>query len=139
MCPAARLPANRGVLWRHRGNRAALPHVRAGVEALVSVLEIVVPGRLVALVGRLDVSAAADARLVLADQVDRWTGELVLDLTRIAAVDATGLGVLVGAHRRAGRAGRVLVLQDVPAPVARLLARTRLDRVLHSRRSSAAA
>ncbi|MCU1691907.1 MAG: anti-sigma factor antagonist [Frankiales bacterium] len=102
-------------------------------------LEVVVPGRLLALRGRLDVAAAADARLVLADQVDRWSGELVLDLSGLAAVDATGLGVLVGAHRRAGRSGRVLVLQDLPPNVARVLLLTRLDRVLHSRQRPAAA
>jgi anti-anti-sigma factor len=52
-------------------------------------------------------------------------------------VDATGLGVLVGAHRKAGRAGRTLVLRDVPPPVGRLLFLTRLDRVLRTSHSAA--
>ena len=89
-----------------------------------------------ALMGRLDVHAAADARLLLADAVDNGDGELVLDLARLEAVDATGLGVLVGAHRRAQRAGRTLVLEDVPPPVGRILLVTKLDRVLHTRRSA---
>ncbi len=93
-------------------------------------------GHLVALVGRLDVHAAADVRLELADAVDHGEGELVLDLAALEAVDATGLGVLVGAHRRAQRAGRTLVLEDVPDPVARLLLLTRLDKILQTRRSS---
>ena len=92
-------------------------------------------GTLVALRGRLDVHAAADVRLALADAVDRGVGELVLDLAALEAVDATGLGVLVGAHRRAQRAGRTLVLTDVPAAVGRLLLVTRLDRVLQTRRT----
>jgi anti-anti-sigma factor len=92
-----------------------------------------------ALTGRLDVTTAADVRLALAAQVPQGQGELVLDLTALELVDTTGLGVLVGAHRRAGRAGRTLVLRDVPAPVGRLLFLTRLDRVLRTRRSSAAA
>ena len=92
-------------------------------------------GHLVALSGRLDVHAAADVRLELADAVDRGDGELVLDLAELEAVDATGLGVLVGAHRRAQRAGRTLVLEDVPDPVVRLLLITRLDRILQTRRS----
>ncbi len=92
-------------------------------------------GTLVALAGRLDVHAAADVRLALADAVDRGVGELVLDLAGLEAVDATGLGVLVGAHRRAQRAGRTLVLEDVPAAVGRLLLVTRLDRVLQTRRT----
>lgn len=89
-----------------------------------------VPGRELVLSGRLDVHAAADARLELADAVDAGEGDLVLDLTALEGVDPTGLGVLVGAHRRAGRAGRTLVLRDTPPSVGRLLRRTRLDRVL---------
>ncbi|GAC1325109.1 MAG: hypothetical protein NVSMB13_07650 [Mycobacteriales bacterium] len=88
------------------------------------------PGRVVVLDGRLDVSTVADVRLALHDAVDGGTGELVIDLTRVELTDATGLGVLVGAHRRAGRAGRRVVLQNVPLPISRLLFRTRLDRVL---------
>jgi anti-anti-sigma factor len=100
-------------------------------------LESVEPGQVLHLTGRLDVHAAADARLALADAVEAGSGDLVIDLASLDAVDATGLGVLVGAHRRAGRAGRTLVLRDVPPPVGRLLFLTRLDRVL--RTSSGAA
>ena len=105
----------------------------------MSVLAVLEPGRLVAHTGRLDVTASTEARLVLAAEVDGGEGELVLDLSRLSAVDATGLGVLVGAHRRAVRAGRTLVLQDVPPPARRLLLRARLDRVLRVRGSTAAA
>jgi anti-anti-sigma factor len=94
-------------------------------------LRAVRPGSVLALEGRLDVCAAADARLAIAAAVDTGTGELVLDLAACAGLDATGLGVLVGGHRQAGRAGRTLVLRDAPPPVVRLLRRTRLDRVLH--------
>lgn len=93
-------------------------------------MESVEPGQVINLTGRLDVHAAADVRLALADAVDEGFGDLVIDLASLDAVDATGLGVLVGAHRRAGRAGRTLVLRDVPPPVGRLLFLTRLDRVL---------
>jgi anti-anti-sigma factor len=92
-------------------------------------------GTLVALTGRLDVHAAADVRNALADAVDRGEGELVIDLAEVEALDATGLGVLVGAHRRAQRAGRTLVLEDIPDAVWRMLFVTRLDRVLNHRRT----
>jgi anti-anti-sigma factor len=92
-------------------------------------------GTVLALAGRLDVHAAADVRLEIAEAVESGEGELVLDLLALEAVDATGLGVLVGAHRRAQRAGRTLVLEDVPEQVGRLLLLTRLDRVLQTRRS----
>jgi anti-anti-sigma factor len=91
--------------------------------------------KLIVLSGRLDVHAAADVRLALADAVDQGEGELVVDLNALEAVDATGLGVLVGAHRRAQRMGRTLVLEDVPDQVGRLLLITRLDRILQTRRS----
>ena len=93
-------------------------------------VDSVEPGQLVQLAGRLDVRAAADVRLALADAVEAGTGDLVIDLAALEGVDATGLGVLVGAHRNAGRAGRTLVLRDVTPPVSRLLFITRLDRVL---------
>lgn len=92
-------------------------------------------GTFVALSGKLDVHAAADVRNALAQAVDRGEGELVIDLAALESVDATGLGVLVGAHRRAQRAGRTLVLEDVPVAVGRLLLVTRLDRVLQTRRT----
>ena len=92
--------------------------------------QVQVPGRLVALSGRLDVAAAADVRLLLVDALAAGEGDLVLDLSGLSVLDAPGLGVLVGAHRRALRAGRSLVLRDDPDPVARLLFLSRLDRVL---------
>jgi anti-anti-sigma factor len=88
------------------------------------------PGQLVQLAGRLDVHTAADVRLALADAVELGEGDLVIDLASLEGVDATGLGVHVGAHRRAGRAGRTLVLRDVTPPVHRVLFLTRLNRVL---------
>jgi anti-sigma B factor antagonist len=88
------------------------------------------PGHTVALSGRLDVTTVADVRIALHDAVDGGAGDLVVDLAAIDFIDASGLGVLVGAHRRAGRAGRRLVLRNVPDRVLRLLALTRLNRVL---------
>ncbi len=95
-------------------------------------------GHLLALTGRLDVTAAADVRLALAEALDEGDGEFVLDVGALDAVDVTGLGVLVGAHRRAGRSGRSLVLRDVTPAVGRLLHMTKLDRVLAQRRSPVA-
>lgn len=112
-----------------------MQHVVAGPFGLRALS----PGRVLVLDGRLDVAAAADARLALADAVDEADGELVLDIAGLQAVDATGLGVLVGAHRRAGRCGRTLVLRDATPAVARVLRVTRLDRVLRQTSSTACA
>lgn len=90
-------------------------------------------GRRLALVGRLDASNVAEVRRALHDALDAGSGDLVVELAEVELADATGLGVLVGAHRRAGRASRRLVLADVPERTARLLLRSRLSRVLHVR------
>lgn len=104
-------------------------------DCLWSVTE---PGRHVVLSGAVDVHSAADLRLLLADQLDAGCGELVVDVRDVTAVDVTGLGLLVGAHRRAVRADRVLVLEAVSPAVDRMLHRTRLDRVLRHTQASAA-
>ncbi|MFE9422813.1 STAS domain-containing protein [Kitasatospora sp. NPDC006697] len=83
-----------------------------------------------ALDGALDVRSAADARATLHRAVDGGSGDLVLDLAALRAWDATGLGVIMGTHRRAGRLGRRLVLRAVPAQLQRLLVATRLHRIL---------
>jgi len=93
-------------------------------------IEVLRPGALVALSGRLGATTVADVRAVLADAVERGVGDLVVDLRGVVLVDATGLGVLVGTHRRADRAGRRLVLQMIPDRIDRLLVATRLHRVL---------
>ncbi|MDT0319739.1 STAS domain-containing protein [Streptomyces millisiae] len=80
--------------------------------------------------GRLDVRSAADARTALHRAVDAGDGDLVLDLAGLDSWDATGLGVIMGTHRRAGRCGRRLVLHDVPPRMRRVLVATRLHRVL---------
>ena len=87
-------------------------------------------GRVVALTGRLDVASVADVRLALHAAVDDGTGDLVLDLSAVDSIDASGIGVLVGAHRRAGRGGRRLVVAASPPPVLSMLRLTRLHRVL---------
>ena len=89
-------------------------------------------GSELALAGRLDVTSVAEVRAALHHAVDHpgAPAELHVDVAALELVDATGLGVLVGAHRRAQRAGRRLVLVDVPDRLARVLFVTRLDRVL---------
>lgn len=94
------------------------------------VIDVTEPGRLVVLTGRLDVTSVADVRLALHAAVDDGTDDLYLDASAIEAIDASGLGVLVGAHRRAGRAGRRLVVVAGSVPVLRMLHLTKLDRVL---------
>jgi anti-anti-sigma factor len=84
----------------------------------------------VELVGRLDVRGAAAAREVLHEALARGPVRVPVDLSGVELLDATGLGVLVAAHRRARLQGCELVLCDAGPRVARLLSLTRLDRVI---------
>lgn len=81
--------------------------------------------------GALDVTTAATIRADLTDLLAAGgTDDLVVDLTQMGALDTVGLGLLVGIHRQAQRAGRRLVLTGVPPRMSRVLAVTRLNRVL---------
>jgi anti-sigma B factor antagonist len=80
--------------------------------------------------GRLDGRHAGPARDALHAALSSGSGRVVVDLSGVELLDATGLGVLVGAHRRAILAGRELVLRGTPPRIARLLTLTRLRRVL---------
>lgn len=91
-------------------------------------------GQTVAVSGRLDVSTVAEVRTALQAAVDSGQGNLYVDLRAVEILDATGLGVLMGVHRRALAADRTLVLRGVPERLARLLHATRLDRVLQIER-----
>ena len=114
-----------GVLIRQYG----VSHLSAGRGGALTI-DVLRPGALVALSGRLGASTVADVRTALADAIEQGSGDLVVDLHGVELVDATGLGVLVGAHRRADRAGRRVVLRLVPDRIDRLLVATRLHRVL---------
>jgi anti-sigma B factor antagonist len=90
----------------------------------------VASGYELAVSGRLDVHNASDVRDALHAAIDAGTGDLVVDVSGVELVDATGLGVLVGAHRRATNAGRRVVLREAGPRVMRILRLTRLHRVL---------
>jgi anti-anti-sigma factor len=90
----------------------------------------VASGQEIALSGRLDVSAVSEVRAALHDALDAGSGDLVVDLAGVEVIDATGLGVLLGADRRAKQLGRRIVLRDAAPRVRRILRVTNLHRVL---------
>lgn len=90
--------------------------IRAGVELAVS--------------GRLDGHSAPAVRAALQATIDDGVGDVVVHIPELEIWDASGLGVLVGAQRRARQSGRRLTLEDVSPRQLRLLRATRLHRVL---------
>src|SRR6476646_2110255 len=77
-----------------RGNLAGFSSVlvcEGGGQMVVEVAN----GYLIALSGRLDVSAVSEVRTVLHGAIDAGSGDLVVDLSAVEVVDATGLGLLL--------------------------------------------
>ncbi len=97
------------------------------------------PGQRMRISGRVDAAGVAEVRLALREAVDNGIGELLVEVPTLELGDATGLGALLGAHRRALRAGRRLVLIDPSPAVVRVLTMTRLARVLRTRVTAASA
>jgi anti-sigma B factor antagonist len=92
-------------------------------------VRVVRSGAEIDLVGRLDSRTASTLREILQRSVDDGEGDLLLHIGSLEIWDSAGLGVLVGAHRRARRAGRRVVLTEVPPRHLRLLRATKLHRL----------
>jgi anti-anti-sigma factor len=80
----------------------------------------------VTLSGELDASAVQAFRAAVEDSDLPWR-RAELDLSDVAFMDSTGLGVLLGLHERAREEGREVVLARPSAPVMRLLELTGLE------------
>ena len=85
----------------------------------------------VSLPTRVDATTSGDVRYALQVALDSVTdGELVVDASPVVTLDVNGLGVLVTAHRKAKQRGVRLVIRDPQPRVMRILAVTRLHKVL---------
>jgi anti-sigma B factor antagonist len=93
------------------------------------------PTHVIYLTGLLDVRSVGDVRQRLNHLIDNSEGDVVVDLESLDALDATGLGLLVATHRRTQLLGRQLVLRHPLPSVVRILAVTRLHRILHVERT----
>ena len=126
---APSVPQALGLPSGRTGNHVG-PGASCLVEEVVEVVVSVASGCEIALTGRLVVHAVADVRTLLQAAVDAGTGDLVVDVSGVELVDIIGLGVLVGADRRAKLAGRRIVLRGAGSRLLRLLRATGLHRVL---------
>jgi anti-anti-sigma factor len=86
---------------------------------------------LVTLHGEFDLAASDAMREELRNALDTCFGKrLLIDLTAVAFLDSTALGVLVGAQKRATRDGVHLALVGASRQVQKLLRITQVDRVV---------
>jgi len=79
----------------------------------------------------LDVRNVGMARDTLYAVIEHATGDIVLDLASLESIDAAGLGMITAVHLRCERSGRRLLLRNCPREIRRVLAVTRLNRILH--------
>jgi anti-sigma B factor antagonist len=77
--------------------------------------------RTVALHGELDLATAERAAAALAEAFSSDGGGVVLDLTDVAFMDASGARVVEATRARAARDGHELVIRIAPGAVARCL------------------
>lgn len=96
----------------------------------------------VAVSGEVDLATAESLREALVAAEARPASALVLDLEQVGFLDSTGIGELVGVHRRLGKENRPLALVVPEGPIRKILAITGMDSVLdlhHDRGSALAA
>lgn len=91
---------------------------------------------LVKIGSHLDVRNVGEMRTVLTAAQDSAVTDLVIDMSALEVIDAAGLGLLAAAHVRGERIGHRLVLRSCSKELRRVLAVTRLNRVLYIERSS---
>ena len=81
--------------------------------------------------GEVDLATSPQLHAKLVDLVEVGeAGRVVVDLTPVAFMDSTGLGVLLAAHKRARANGRRVLLVCPEGPVLRVLRLTGMDKAL---------
>jgi anti-sigma B factor antagonist len=80
---------------------------------------------------RIDGRAGDELKQTIADIVNRGHRRVVIDLTRVAYIDSTGLGSIVASLKMIGRQGE-LVLCGLGDTATTLFKLTRMDKVFRS-------
>jgi len=76
---------------------------------------------LFALGGSLDIATSPSLRAALSEAADHEKHEIIVDLTQLEFIDSTGLGALIGAHKRASEHNGSLRLVAHEGQILRLL------------------
>ena len=93
-------------------------------------MELTVNDRTLLLRGHFDARSTGMVREALYDLVERTSGNVVVDVAEVEAIDATALRVLAAASKLMERDGRALILRGCSPALRRILAFTRLRRLV---------
>ncbi len=77
--------------------------------------------QLFALSGTLDIATSPSLRAALMEAADRDKHEIIVDLSQLEFLDSTGLGALIGAHKRAAEHDGAVRLVTHEGQILRLL------------------
>lgn len=87
--------------------------------------------------GQFDVRSTAMVREALYDRIENTTGDIVVDLADVQSIDATALKVLAATTKLMERQQRALVLRGCSPELRRVIAFTRLRRLVTVERGGA--
>ena len=80
--------------------------------------------------GEIDLATVNTLRSAITNALQSGASRLTLDLEKVTYIDSSGLGTLIGAHKRLASSGGSLTVRCSQPRILRLLAITGLDRVL---------
>lgn len=80
--------------------------------------------------GEIDLATVNTLRSAITKAMQSGVHHLTLDLDKVTYIDSSGLGTLIGAHKRLASSGGTLTVRCSQARVLRLFTITGLDKVL---------
>ena len=80
--------------------------------------------------GEIDLATVNTLRSAITKAMQAGASHLTLNLDTVTYIDSSGLGTLIGAHKRLASSGGTLTVRCSQARILRLLSITGLDRVL---------
>ncbi len=93
-------------------------------------MEVTTNGATLRLCGHFDVRSTGMVRDALYAHIDEHPADVVVDMSEVEAIDATALNVLAVATHVMEREGRTLVLRGCSPTLRRIIAFTRLRRLM---------
>lgn len=97
-----------------------LPEITGSIRPLVTTV-FAGDEAIIVVDGEVDIANAEALRQALHEACGGFHQKVVLDAARLEFIDASGVGVIIGARRRLALAGRQLVVRTPTSPIRRVL------------------